>query len=140
MSIIINLSWLNSAQSNKVKLHWAAKNKHTKAERSYAYCKTKALDITPEQKALLFEATAIDITITFQSTNLKIDKKNMPASDTLKAYLHGIAEALGVSDRIFNPTYIFDAVEPTYIFDAVEPTHIFRAVKKSGRVNIEILI
>ena len=122
MSIIVNLPWLNPAQLNKVKLHWAVKDKHTKAERSYAYYKIKALDIKPEQKALLFEAAAIDITITFHPANLKMDKQNMPASDTLKAYLDGIAEALGVNDRIFNPTYIFGAV------------------KKGGRVNIEILI
>lgn len=122
MSIIINLPWLNPAQSNNVKLHWAVKAKHIKAERSYAYYKIKSMDITPGQKALLFEAKKLHLHVTFYPPNLRMDKQNMHASGTMKAYFDGIADGLGVNDRIFNPTYEVGAVE------------------EGGRVNIEIMI
>lgn len=122
MSIIINLPWLNAKISSNTRKCWQVKNKQTRTDRSYAFWIVKSKGITAAQLKSLEDAKNLDLHVTFYPPNLRVDKQNMHASGTMKAYFDGIADGLGVNDRIFNPTYEVGAVE------------------EGGRVNIQIMI
>lgn len=105
--MIITLPWLNPKLSPNARVNWRVKAKHIKAERKLALILTQSM-MMPWQRAYAREAKTLPITVTFHPPDKrKRDKQNMPASGTIKAYLDGIADALGVDDNIFVPTFAY---------------------------------
>jgi len=82
--------------------HWAEKARAVKKHRGWAYFSACAPDVP---KADPESRVAIAVTVHPKTRNL-IDRDNCIAS--LKSYLDGIADALGVDDRTFDaPTITF---------------------------------
>ena len=113
----IHLPWLNPKLSCNARTHWAME-----AERHTAEGFGLSM-FTPAQKSIAQSSDRINVRITFHAPDKRRrDKQNMPASGTIKAYLDGIADALGVDDNKFYPTFDYGDVI------------------KGGRVVIEVLI
>jgi len=115
----IVLPWPNPKLNPNKRLHWAPRSKAAKADRALAGTITRAnIYVTAHQLAL---PDPLPLTITFfPPDKRKRDRDNMIAS--MKATMDGVADALGVDDSRFVPTY-----------QVGEPV-------KGGRVLVEVLI
>lgn len=78
--------------------HWSVKAREVKKHRQWAYAATRAANLpTPEGR--------VDLVVTIHpKTRHPIDRDNAIAS--LKSYLDGIAQALGVDDQTFNTPFL----------------------------------
>lgn len=81
--------------------HWRARSAATAKHREWARMATLA---APE-KLIISGAGDIPIKVTFVPPNRRGDRTNFP--NRIKAYLDGIADALGVNDARFLPSYEF---------------------------------
>ena len=95
---VIRLPWPAKELSPNARLHWAAKAKHTKAARTTAYWLTEA------SGALVEGDGAIPLRITFRAPD-KRQRDRDNCISACKSYMDGIADALAVNDRRFEPTY-----------------------------------
>jgi crossover junction endodeoxyribonuclease RusA len=93
--IEIKLSWPDKALQSNSRAHWAEKAKATKKARQEAWA--AALDVNlpcwPEASIL----------IEYWPPSRRGDPQNVPSS--LKAYIDGIADAMGCDDRCFKVDY-----------------------------------
>jgi Holliday junction resolvase RusA-like endonuclease len=96
---VIVLPWPPASLSGHANGHWRTKAAITRKYRETALYATKA--VKPSVPA----TGDILVTIEFVPPNRRSDRANYP--NRVKAYLDGIAEALGVNDRRFLPSYIF---------------------------------
>lgn len=95
---MIALPWPAKELNPNHRVHWAAKAKHVKAARSAAYWHTEASGAFVEGDG------AIPLRVTFRAPDKRHrDRDNMIAA--CKSYMDGIADALAVNDRRFEPTY-----------------------------------
>lgn len=77
--------------------HWATKARETKKHRTWAYVSTIGVGLGGAGKT----ASRVDWSVTFcPKTRHAVDNDNARAS--LKAYADGIADALGIDDKLFN--------------------------------------
>lgn len=83
--------------------HWAIKAKIVATHRAWAFHATRAAKITVP------EAGDITIKFRFVPPSNRGDRTNY--ANRLKPYIDGIAEALGINDRRFLPSYEFAPVE-----------------------------
>ena len=96
---MIVLPFPPSSLSGHAKGHWRAKAEATKKHREWARQATVAAGVkAPETGDILLR-------ITFVPPDRRGDRSNFPIR--LKAALDGIAQALGVNDRRFVPSYTF---------------------------------
>lgn len=94
----ITLPWPSPKLSPNARHHWAVKSSITKAARHSACYATKAPGVRIEHDG------PIALRVTFHAPDKRHrDRDNCIAS--CKAYMDGIADALGVNDRRFEPTY-----------------------------------
>lgn len=100
MSNTVILPWPPKELSPNAKLHWAKKAKFTKSYRQTAW----ALSLEAKIKANKDGKVEMDITFCPPDKRHR-DYDNMVAS--IKAGLDGLADALGVNDRMFRPTFKF---------------------------------
>ena len=101
MSATIVLPFPPSSLSGHAKGHWRKKASATAMYRETAYC------LTPAALRAVFTPSSGDIRIHIQFTppNKRGDRTNFP--NRFKAGLDGIADALGVNDARFLPSYEF---------------------------------
>jgi crossover junction endodeoxyribonuclease RusA len=91
----IELPWPSALLSPNARVHWGAKSRATKAARADGYCATRAAKIG---------IPAGDVPIMVQLTFNPPDQRRRDQDGMLsscKAYLDGIADALGVNDNAF---------------------------------------
>ena len=96
---VIVLPFHSSALSGHAEGHWRSKSSPTRKHREWARLATLAAGVTAP------EAGDIGVSITFVPPDRRSDRANFP--NRIKPYLDGIAEALGVNDRRFLPSYAF---------------------------------
>lgn len=101
---MIVLPFPPSSLSGHAKGHWRTKHQVTKQWRQWAHL--AALEAKPLD---LPEEGDIAITVRFFPPNQRGDRTNYP--NRLKPIFDGIADALGVNDRRFVPSYEFNAPE-----------------------------
>jgi len=92
----MTLPWPNKGLGSNSRLHWAAKSRLTAAARStakYAALEKPAIETIPN--ATIF--------IEYYPPTKRGDIHNVPSS--LKAYIDGIADAMGCDDKKFNIPY-----------------------------------
>lgn len=108
--MIIYLPWLDPTLSSNARVHWSQTAKAVARARRDACVNT--LSITNSAKrAVAASLDKIDIKVTFYPPdNRRRDKQNMPANKTIKSYLDGIADALGIDDNKFNPSFAYGDV------------------------------
>jgi len=95
---VITLPWPPAKLSPNSRTHWRAKAPVTKAARHDAGWLTKAAGASIDHDG------PIPMHLTFRAPdNRHRDRMNVEAA--CKAYFDGIADALGVNDRRFVPTY-----------------------------------
>lgn len=82
---------------------WRKKARVVATHRSWAFHATRAARVTVN------EAGDIAIKFRFVPPNNRGDRTNFP--NRLKPYIDGIAEALGINDKRFLPSYEFAAPE-----------------------------
>lgn len=105
----IVLPWPDKGLSPNARLHWARLAKLKAAAREEAAWATKAAIPLRDRQGLAQGEDPIDVLLTFTPPDKRPrDRDNMQYA--MKAALDGIADALGVDDRRFRPTYAF--VEP----------------------------
>jgi crossover junction endodeoxyribonuclease RusA len=96
MTVVLILSWPARPLWQNSHAHWAAKAKATKAARREA--------CVLAQQAALHRLGAISANLEFEfhppNRSRATDIQNMPA--TMKAAIDGIADAMGVDDKVFN--------------------------------------
>lgn len=83
--------------------HWAATHEHKVRERHDAYILTKQ---AKNKAKWVWNGKDLEIHLTFEMP----DKRNRDIDNCLaasKSALDGVAEALGVNDKMFNPICIF---------------------------------
>ena len=104
----IELPFPPSSLSGHAKGHWRTKAAETKKYRQWAYDATIAAfwKAGPD----LPETGDICVRVAFAPPNLRGDRTNFP--NRMKPYLDGIAEALGVNDARFLPSYEFLPPKP----------------------------
>lgn len=96
---VITLPFPPSSLSGHAKGHWRAKSGPTAKHREWARLATKAAaPATPESGDIL-------IKVRFVPPDRRGDRTNYP--NRCKPYFDGIAEALGVNDRRFLPSFTF---------------------------------
>lgn len=95
----ITLPFPPSSLSGHAKGHWRSKAAETKKWRGWARLAT--IEVAPTVHA----DGDIPVTIRFVPPNRRSDRANFP--NRLKPILDGIADALGVNDRRFLPSYVF---------------------------------
>lgn len=100
---LIRLPWPDKALSSNARTHWAQRSRATKKARheAWALCKEAGARIDgPVEVAFAY----------FPPDRRKRDAQNMPAM--LKAFIDGIADALGVDDAEFRVSFpkTFDRV------------------------------
>lgn len=108
----IVLPWPDAKLSPNARVHWRTKAPVKKRAREYAsYATYAAANIgLRELRQRLAGSAPIPVKITFYPpSNHRRDRDNMQAS--LKHHLDGIADALGVDDNRFRPTYDFELPE-----------------------------
>lgn len=110
--MIVTLPWPSSRLSPNARLHWAslaAAKRKAKADASAATM--AACNGGMREVRMSFRGIApIPLTITFYPPdNRRRDRDNMQFA--MKAALDGVAEALGVDDYRFHPSYAFAAAE-----------------------------
>lgn len=111
----IELPWPPASLSGHAKGHWRSKSSPTAKHREWARLATKAAGVIG-----IPISGDIRILVTFYPPDNRSDRVNFP--NRIKPYWDGIADALGVNDRRFLPSYQF-----------AEPE------KGSGRVVFSIL-
>lgn len=111
MTTII-LPWPAVALTPHARGHWRPKAKATKAARAEAHWLAKAAGVKPNPNAVL--------RVTYHPPNLRSDVQNQHGR--CKAYIDGIADAMGVDDKHFRVIF---------------PSE-FAAVKKGGEVIITV--
>lgn len=109
----IILPWPSRKLSPNARVHWRVKHTESKKARQVAFWLTKEAKIRPEPGLIPMRITF------FPPDNRRRDDDNAIAS--FKAYRDGIAEAWGLDDHLFKPSYHF-----------ADPI-------KGGRVSVEIL-
>lgn len=98
MSAII-LPWPPASLSGHAEGHWKAKAAATKQHREWARLATLAAKITAPAEG------DIGVSITFIPPNRRSDRTNF--ANRVKPYVDGIADAMGVNDRRFLPSYAY---------------------------------
>jgi crossover junction endodeoxyribonuclease RusA len=93
--IQFSLSWPSKALQSNSRAHWAEKAKATKAARHEAWAMALAHKLPCWLEATIF--------IEYWPRTRRGDPQNVPAS--LKAYIDGIADAMGCDDRGFKVDY-----------------------------------
>lgn len=83
--------------------HWSKKARVVATHRAWAFHATRAA------KAKVAEQGDISIKFRFVPPNNRGDRTNYP--NRLKPYIDGIAEALGINDKRFLPSYEFAEAE-----------------------------
>lgn len=96
----IELPWPPRELSPNARPHFMARSRATKAYRTTAHWATKAARAKAPDTA-----GDIDLHVTFYPPSRRADRQNMPG--WIKAGIDGIADALGVNDRRFNPAYFY---------------------------------
>jgi len=97
---VIELPWPPSSLSGHAKGHWRTSAPIVAKHRAWAFAATRAAGLVgPEGKG------DIRVCFTFYPPDRRGDRTNYP--NRLKAYIDGIAEAMGVNDRRFLPSYLF---------------------------------
>lgn len=99
----ISLPFPPSTLSGHAKGHWRSKAADTKKHRGWAHY--AALQV--KRKIKIPETGDIAIRVRFVPPDGRSDRANFP--NRMKPYFDGIAEALGVNDRRFVPTFEFAA-------------------------------
>lgn len=96
---MIELPFPPASLSGHNKGHWATKARTVATHRAWAFHATRAAKIAVPEDG--------DIAIKFRfiPPNRRGDRTNYP--NRLKPYIDGIAEALGINDRRFLPSYEF---------------------------------
>lgn len=102
MSATIVLPFPPSSLSGHAKGHWRKKAAETKALRQLADYETRVL---MRADFATFGHGDIKVHIAFIPPSRRGDRSNFPAR--MKPYLDGIADALGVNDARFLPSYEF---------------------------------
>lgn len=93
---IITLPWPDKALQSNSRTHWAAKSRATKTARNMAWAvATQKPRIACMPDALIF--------IEYYPKAFRGDIHNVPSS--LKAYIDGIADAMGCDDKAFRVDY-----------------------------------
>ena len=106
----ITLPWLHPKLSPNARTHWAVRSKLVKEARYVAEVMTLSVMESWERDVYRF-SQRIPVTITFNPPDKRHrDKQNMPASYSTKAYLDGIADAIGVDDNLFHPTFAYGEI------------------------------
>lgn len=101
--MIIILPWLNPKLSPNARAHWSDKARHIKKARHEAYLLTLE-QMKGWQRDVAKGASIVPVKVTFHPPdNRRRDLDNMIAS--MKAAQDGVAQALGVDDNMFQPTY-----------------------------------
>lgn len=109
----ITLPFPSSAMSGHAKGHWRVKAAQTKRHRDIAYWATK------EARPSVPADGDIRIRVLFVPPDRRSDRANFPVR--MKAYFDGIADALGVNDRRFVPSYEFaEPQKPGHVLVTVE--------------------
>lgn len=113
--MIVRLPWPNKGLLPNARIHWAPLAKLKAAAREEAAWETKASVPLAERRAIAQSEGRIPLTVTFYPPDRrKRDDDGMVSS--FKSYRDGIADALGVDDNRFQPTYVFgDAAKPGWI-------------------------
>ena len=96
---IIELPWPDSTLVGHNNGHWRNKARIVATHRSWAFHATR------EARLTVAEDGDICVHISFTPPHNRGDRTNMP--NLMKPYLDGIAEALGVNDKRFLPSYEF---------------------------------
>ena len=117
----IVLPWPDSRLSPNAKrrTHWRVYQPVAKLARSDAHALTCCAIPLGEKKTLRESGSSVPITVTF----VPPDRRRRDDDGMIGAFKHardGIADALGIDDRLFKPTYVI-----------AEP-------EKPGRVEVEI--
>lgn len=112
---MIELPFPPSSLSGHANGHWRSKAGIVAKHREWARLATLASDHAPVP-----EAGDIRIVITFYPPSNRGDRVNYP--NRMKPAIDGIAEALGVNDKRFLPSY-----------------HFSEPIKGAGKVVVEIL-
>jgi len=100
---MIILPFPSSALSGHSKNHWRAKSGPTAKHRAWAHQATLAA------RPVVPVAGDIAICVRFVPPDRRSDRVNFP--NRMKPYFDGIADALGVNDARFLPSYVFSAPE-----------------------------
>jgi crossover junction endodeoxyribonuclease RusA len=95
---VIELPWPPRELSPNARPHFMARARAAKAYRMTAHWATKATYVPPHG-----DTGDIALRITFYPPSRRIDRQNMPG--WIKAGVDGIADALGVNDKRFDPQY-----------------------------------
>ncbi len=96
----ITLPWPPASLSGHANGHWRSKSNPTAKHRDWANKATKAAGVTG-----IPISGDIRILVTFYPPDRRGDRVNYPVR--VKSYFDGIADALGVNDRRFLPSYQF---------------------------------
>jgi len=97
--ILLQLPYPHKALWPNGRAHWGAKAKQVKAHRAWAFMATKAA--LPARFESNGERIPVRLIVSANPKGPLPDKDNCLAA--AKAYLDGIAEALGVNDNLFDP-------------------------------------
>ncbi|KQM18394.1 hypothetical protein [Novosphingobium sp. Leaf2] len=100
---MVTLPFPPSSLSGHAKGHWRTKAAETKKWRAWAHAAT--IGARQGSAYQCADAGDIPVTIRFTPPNRRSDRANFP--NRLKPILDGIADALGVNDRRFLPSYQF---------------------------------
>lgn len=96
---VLSLPWPDKSLHPNARVHWAKRAKATKIARIEAAWATKAA-------YLRVDPGLVPMTITFfPPDNRRRDRDGMISA--IKAQLDGIADALGVDDNCFRPSFAF---------------------------------
>ena len=98
--IVVQLPYPNKALWPNGRPHWSEKARETKKHREWAFMAAKAA-INGAALGNSNERIPIRLTVSCKSRGVEPDKDNCLAAS--KAYLDGIAAALGVNDNLFDP-------------------------------------
>lgn len=113
MTHTVTLPWPSKHLSRNARVHWAVRFRATKAARTLAFWEGRVAKLPPTPDAVM--------TFTFHPPdNRRRDAHNMP--DMMKAYIDGLADAMGVDDLNFQCRF---------------PSK-FAEVRKGGQVVVEI--
>lgn len=96
---MINLPFPSSKLSGHTNGHWRAKAAETAKHRQWAF------DATLAVLPIIIQGGDIRVHVQFTPPNNRGDRTNYP--NRCKPYFDGIADALGVNDRRFVPSYEF---------------------------------
>jgi hypothetical protein len=98
--MMLQLPYPHKALWPNGRAHWAAKAKQVKDHRTWAFMGTKAA-LRGQTYVQTDERIPVRLTVSAKPKGPLPDKDNALAA--CKAYLDGIAEALGINDSLFDP-------------------------------------